>query len=281
MTLPLSDSGRRYGFKPSKPDARDFGLASMMRLARFETPPSVDLERDCGAVRDQGDEGSCTAHAGVGLREYLARKFQSQTPTLSPTFLYYLSRQMDAYSDANGGAWPTNEQLLAFADTNFVDDSGSYGRTACRTLNQFGTCTIEELPYTPGLNVNVMPPKEIFAPALGWKSGAYHALHTVSDMRSCLASGYVFCLGFTVYDSFEGKWADGVTMPMPDPKEQVLGGHEVLCIGYDDSRGALKIRNSWGPSFGDGGNFWYPYSCAANPDITTEAWIQHLSGPWR
>jgi hypothetical protein len=257
MNLPISAGGRRYGFKPSPPDHRDFGLASFPRLSG-PTATSVDLEADCGPVRDQGDEGSCTAHAGVGMREFLARKYQQQYPILSPSFLYWEERDMDGSLDQG--------------------DCGSFGRTAVRVLNKYGVCRLAEDVYIPGV---MMPPTmDQLTEALSWKSGAYHSLGNVSDMRSCLASGYVFCLGFTVYKSFEDKWPDGVTMPIPAPDEEVLGGHEVLCIGYSDDKEVFKIRNSWGESFGQNGNFFMPYSVAANPQIVNEAWIQHLGKAW-
>jgi len=262
VTLPLSEGGRRVGFLPSPPDARDYGISSFSRYLTVSSAPggSVDLERWCGPVKDQKDLGACTAFAGTGMREFLARKYQEQAAVLSPLYLYYKERELDG--DLMQG------------------DTGSYGRTAVKALNQFGVCLETQDAYVY-FNFQIEPTAEQATQALAWKSGTYHALQNVSDMRSCLASGYVFCLGFRVYSSFEGKWRDGVTMPVPDrSKEQVLGGHEVLAIGYSDERAAFKIRNSWGPSFADGGNFWMPYSVAANPEIVNEAWIQHQGHAW-
>lgn len=37
------------------------------------------------------------------------------------------------------------------------------------------------------------------------------------------------------------------------------GGHEVLVTGYDDSQKLLKIRNSWGYTVGDNGEFYMTY----------------------
>lgn len=36
-------------------------------------------------------------------------------------------------------------------------------------------------------------------------------------------------------------------------------GHAVALVGYDDARGAFKLRNSWGASYGDKGYAWIPY----------------------
>ena len=37
---------------------------------------------------------------------------------------------------------------------------------------------------------------------------------------------------------------------MPEAKEKVLGGHAVLAVGYDNSKQAVIVRNSWGNSMG-------------------------------
>lgn len=36
------------------------------------------------------------------------------------------------------------------------------------------------------------------------------------------------------------------------------GGHEVLAVGYDAARRLVRIRNHWGPGWGDGGECWMP-----------------------
>lgn len=49
-------------------------------------------------------------------------------------------------------------------------------------------------------------------------------------------------------------------MPLPKPNEDVLGGHTVMAVGYDDVKQVFIIQNSWGASWGDHGYFYMPYS---------------------
>lgn len=281
MSLSVSQAGRRYGYLRDTADHRDLGMLAAARQLLSATVARVDLEPWCGPVRDQGDEGSCTGHAIVGVREFLARKYEAQYPILSPAFPYYVARQMDMYWAINN-RWPSNAEFASFIKANpSVDDTGSYGRSVCRAVNQFGSCRLAEEPYVVG-DFAKPPTDEQFAKGLNWKGGAYHRVATVDDMRSCLASGYVCAIGFTVYESFESIGPDGVWKPSLN--ENKLGGHEVYVHGYDDTKvdgyGAFKVRNSWDTTWGDQGNFWMRYQDAADSRVLMDAWMIHLGKAW-
>lgn len=80
-------------------------------------------------------------------------------------------------------------------------------------------------------------------------------------MQGCLASGYPFVFGFTVYESFEtATVARTGRAPMPDSSEKVLGGHAVAAVGYDDATRTFLCRNSWGSNWGMRGYFTIPYA---------------------
>jgi C1A family cysteine protease len=259
MTLQLSPAGRRYGYLKDKLDHRDFGIATAPLSPNLGLSPSTDLEASVGAVLDQGDEGSCTAHYGAKQLTFLYKKYKAVDAEFSPAFIYYKSREFDGSLDQG--------------------DCGSMGRSVCHVLNQFGAALRSDEPYTPG-DFSTAPTDAQLAEALTYKAGAFHRIQNVQDMKTCLASGYVFGIGFTVYESFESIKADGLWAP--DTTENVLGGHETTVIGYDDSvnGGSFKVRNSWGVGFGASGNFWMRYADAGNPDILQDAWFIHLGKRW-
>lgn len=263
-TLVVSPGGRRYGFFPSAPDHRDFGLPRFVAAESIVLPAIVDLEPSCGPVKDQGALGACTAFASTGNREYLSRKFENAPLVFSPLFQYYQERKIDGSLDEG--------------------DCGSTGRTACIALQSVGVCLEQEDTYNPQ-NFQIAPTEAEISQAVLHRAGAYHALSNVVDMKKCLASGYPFLIGFTVYESFESAEMARTGLMAP-VSGGVLGGHEVLVIGYDDSKqcpggvGAFKVRNSWSAVWGDKGNFWFPYNIAAT-DVLIEAWIQHLWSAWK
>ena len=60
---------------------------------------------------------------------------------------------------------------------------------------------------------------------------------------------------------------------MPGPSETVLGGHAVLCVGYDDKTQRFLVRNSWGVDWGLKGYFTMPYAYLTNNNLADDIWV--------
>ena len=81
-------------------------------------------------------------------------------------------------------------------------------------------------------------------------------------------AGFTYVFGFTIFSSFEsGEVASTGMIPLPQPSESVVGGHAVVCVGYDDARHAFVIRNSWGAGWGDAGYCFMPYAYMLDPGL--------------
>jgi len=91
-------------------------------------------------------------------------------------------------------------------------------------------------------------------------------------MKQTLAKGFPFVFGFTVYDGFESEdvYMTGV-LNMPDASENVIGGHAVLCIGYNENDQRFIVRNSWGDGFGMKGYFTFPYEYMRT--MASDIWV--------
>ena len=95
----------------------------------------------------------------------------------------------------------------------------------------------------------------------------------LTAMKEVLATGLPIAVGFTVYQSFESpQVAQTGIVPLPSRREQILGGHAVVVVGYDDSQSRFIVRNSWGTAWGLAGYFLMPYAYLTNPRLADDFW---------
>ena len=241
----------RYGWLPDLPDHRDFLYAAPVELAG--APPSkADLRAHCPPVYDQGRLGSCTANAIAGAIEFdrLKQKLSDFTP--SRLFIYY------------------NERAI---ERTVNSDSGAQIRDGIKSVAQQGDCPESEWPYAIA-KFKTKPPKTCYADALKYKVVLYQRVtRTLSQLKGCLASGWPFVFGFTVYESFESaQVARTGHASLPRSGEAVIGGHAVVAVGYDDAKQWFIIRNSWGSKWGINGYFTLPYAYLADQNLASDFW---------
>jgi C1A family cysteine protease len=92
-------------------------------------------------------------------------------------------------------------------------------------------------------------------------------------MRQCLAEGYPFVFGFTVYTAFmSSDVAKSGVLNMPQPGETVEGGHAVVGVGYDDAQKRFLVRNSWGSGWGMKGYYTMPYDYLSDRNLSDDFW---------
>jgi C1A family cysteine protease len=227
-----------YGWIPDLPDLRDVLYRAMHRLPT-KLPPKVDLRAYCPPVENQGSLGSCTANALVGALEFLELKHNQPLVTLSRLFVYY------------------NERVIEHTTST---DAGAMLRDGIKSLAAQGVCPEELWPYRIKQFAK-KPPTDCYRQAKPHTITSYQRLSTVEEMRACLADGFPFVFGFSVYEGFESATvAKSGVMEMPKPHEKLVGGHAVCAVGYDDQQKRFIVRNSWGKSWGKQGYFTMPYA---------------------
>jgi C1A family cysteine protease len=251
-----TNTGHRFGWVPDVPDHRDRLYAAPMPM-KGVLPAKVDLRSKCPPVVDQGQLGSCTGNAIAAAMQFDRMK-QKLKPAFAPSrlFIYYNERVMEG---------------------TVASDSGAMIRDGIKSLAKFGDCPEKEWPYVVAKFAE-KPPANCFKDALKYKAVQYQrVVRSLAQFKGCLASGYPFVIGFSVYDSFESDAvAKTGVMPMPGPAEKMLGGHAVLVVGYDDSEQRFIVRNSWGKGWGQAGYFTMPYAYLTEANLSDDFWTVRL-----
>jgi C1A family cysteine protease len=246
---------QRYGWVPDLPDQRDHTYAVAAHLVS-NLPDNVDLRDQCPDVYDQGQLGSCTGNAIAAALEFDRMKQGLDDFTPSRLFIYYNERVLEGTVDS---------------------DSGAQIRDGIKSVAQQGDCPVTEWPYDTSKFADA-PPQSCYDDALKYTAVQYQSVSQyLADMQGCLAAGYPFVFGFTVYESFESDAvAQTGNLPMPSSGEQVIGGHAVLAVGYDNQDRVFIVRNSWGEGWGDAGYFYMPDAYLLDDNLADDLWTIRL-----
>jgi fibronectin type 3 domain-containing protein len=212
--------------------------ASYVESAAHDTdalPAHVDLSARMPTPGHQGAIGSCGAWAAAyALRSYqenVERGWGADAPSelFSPSFLYNL------FSDG--------------------EDRGSHFPGLFALLQKRGCATLATMPYTE--DVSVRPSDEALREAATYRIVSYSRLDPskLEAIRAVLAGGQPVVFGAMVYEDF--LHYDGGIYTRGTHEE--YGRHGMILTGYDDRRGAVKLMNSWGTGWGEGGYAWMSY----------------------
>ena len=252
-----STIGRSYGWIPDLPDHRDFEYAVSKR-AIAKLLPHVDLRTGCPIVYDQGQLGSCTANAIGGAHQFEQIKLVGGVKAFIPSrlMIYYDERAMEG---------------------TIGSDSGAQIRDGMKSVAVQGVCPETMWPYNIK-KFTTKPTPACFVEGKKHLVTSYmRVLQTLDQMKGCLAAGFPFVFGFSVYESFESaQVAKTGIVPMPGKNESCLGGHAVMAVGYDDPTKRFIVRNSWGTGWGMAGYFTIPYQYLTNINLASDFWTVRL-----
>jgi C1A family cysteine protease len=197
-------------------------------------PGQVDLHDRFPAVRNQGNRGTCVAHACAAVREFLQGE-NSTSSDLSEQFLYWDCKERDGHVG-----------------------SGTWIRVGMECLKEDGVCTEQAWPYNPqpiADNEGQGPPPG----GVNDKAKAYRVTGSekleprwVNNLRETLAEGLPIAFSVPVYTFWFAqptRRSGDIRMPLTTDHNE--GGHAMCMVGYEDDHdvpggGFFLVRNSWG-----------------------------------
>lgn len=224
------------------PRRANFAMAVSPSVAS-PLPPTTNLIDQMRPVRDQGNRGTCVAHATSAIAEHYWST-QGKVVDLSRQFVYWDCKQHDGHSN----------------------EEGTWIAIAMPLLQSDGCPQETDWPYVS----NDIPGNEAQGPAPagvldaagqfcipGFRQISSTAVH---DLKAELADGRPIAFSIPVYDSWylnnpEVVSSGDITNPIPG--ELPDGGHAMCMVGYEDEPddqasggGRFLIRNSWDSTWG-------------------------------
>ena len=210
-------------------DTRDLMVSPPNFITKLFLPKKVDLSSKI-QVTHQWGIGSCQSNAGC----YLWRSESKRNYTPSRLYLYYKVR-----SDRG----------------NINEDTGA---TVRETMKAMSKHWVSQEQFHPYVEENIyQEPSNV---ATIWGTRTTIAIYTrvnvdVESIKKVLASKHMIEFGMIVTDSFmQQGWVD-----LPTQSGNIIWGHALTFVGYNDTTKKFKVVNSWGDTWGENWYFYIPY----------------------
>lgn len=255
---------------------------SQLAKAMTQLPARLNLVEQ-GLVtppKSQGRYGTCWAFANIGALEASYLKAHKEALDLSEQDLINCKCRRCGGTDQ-----PMLPKLLSGVRLEAVGPYVGDGQLGGKCMDEnCGPCTSDVSPYRLALKAKVNPE---FQDKQGKDENA-QPLPPGDIKRAMLEYGPILTMmhiptGSKFKRPDKGRVFEE-TIPLVYKPKRNFGSHIVLLVGWDDSKGAWLLKNSWGTGWGNNGYIWIKYgSCkvgvgahyvqAYSPDFhTTAVW---------
>lgn len=230
---------------------------------------SVSLERYFPPVGDQGEYGTCVAWAtGYAMKTAL---------------------------NAQQNGWNSSQLASAANQTSPIDlwhiigtDGKNYGcggsnfEPAMDAMKKKGVASMASKPFTnkkmtcdgvtgTGNSSNKLGEYKVIAYNAEMGNGKAYGM-SVSNFKYWLDKGYPVLIGAELGEKFMSWKSSSVITSDTKGYQGQHAYHAIVVVGYDDSKQAFRIRNSWDTNWGDNGSIWVGYNHFIN-QFCFGAWV--------
>ncbi len=215
-------------------------------------------------IGDQGSYGTCVTWAtGYAMKSAL-NDMEGKRFVTSPVDLWHLIGTNDKSTGCNGTSFEpalgamVSKGAASMTDVPFANKKMTCDGTGVGNVdNKLGSYRI--IAYTNELSGN----------------GSYGM--TVANFKGYLEKGPI-AIGARLGQRFM-EWNNSSVLSGTD-SETVNGMHAyhaLVVVGFDDSKNAFRVRNSWGKSWGHEGSIWIDYDFFINR-FCFGAWVANNPG---
>ena len=267
LTLSFFINAQSTGLKLTPPEQlRGIPLASTP-FAGSELPSIVDLSDRMPPAGDQGNQNSCVAWA-IG---YACKSYQE--------------KHEEGNSYWTGGSINSNaifSPAFIYNQINNGVDGGSFFTDALNIVSQQGAVKWSEMPYREVDYLSV-PSQTVKQKAKKYRIDFWRRVnfYDEKEVKAQLNAGFPVIIGAIIDRGFiNNGWNVGAQDYIWNSASGSQGGgHAMLVVGYDDSRSAFKVLNSWGLNWGNSGYCWISYSYFTT--VVREAYVMKdaVNGP--
>ncbi|MER9554379.1 C1 family peptidase [Mesorhizobium sp. M0323] len=202
-------------------------------------PTSADLSAEFPVPGNQKHQSSCVAWAvSYALKSYQENKerrwgLNSASNLFSPAFVY---NQIKQSSNCEGGSLITD---------------------ALNLLRRDGVAVLADFPYDDRA-CSAVPTDAVKQSARPFAIADWRRVNVQDDMeiKTQVSAGFPVVVGIIVDGAFKELRAGQI---YTTPNNLRPGGHAMVIVGYDDSKVAYKVINSWGTTWADQGFGWINY----------------------
>jgi C1A family cysteine protease len=211
----------KFTLEKSSHDPRDFMLESIYPDA-IVLPEIYDLRPQMQPVRDQGNQGTCSAQTAAAMKEWQELVDVQYKNYFSPQFVYNSRSNQES--------------------------SGMTPRDTMDILFKIGIVPEKDYPYNTFSSIS----DELKIKAGKYKIQGYAQINTIDAFKKALFGNGPCYTAFPVYNPQNMEF-----WKQTSPNQQALGGHAVCCAGY--LKDCFIIRNSWTTQWGDSGYTYYKF----------------------
>ncbi|RYY70750.1 MAG: hypothetical protein EOO13_05510 [Chitinophagaceae bacterium] len=232
-------------------------IASSATVPGASASPACSRDRfmvpNMPPIRNQGSCGSCWAFAVAGITEIsLKNRFNEEVDLAEQNLIDCAS----PFVDGCGGLF-AESPMIHLQDVGTVVEDGYPYMAADR-----GSCTNIFGMYEKKYNIRAWGyagiPVLTFAP------------NSVAEIKAAIRSHGAVATCVAATPLFQ-NYQEGVFNEIAPGASYNLN-HAVIIVGWDDCKGAWRVRNSWGRSWGEDGYMWIKYGYNGIGSNTT--WVE-------